>query len=252
MLAPFLPIILDAAALTSGEAVLDVGCGCGATTHAAARAVAPALALGADLSTPMLDRARADAAQAGIGNVEFVQADVQVHPFDPASFDVVISRFGVMFFADPVAAFANVRRALRPDGRMVFACWQHAAGNPWFGLPRSAALEHVPRRRHSPRTRPDRSRSPTRIGPGCCCATRDGATSNSSRTRRRCCSAVPVRSKRRSSSSAPDRWASRCSRTSTPPPRPRALDAVRAALTPFVEPDGVRMPAAIWLVTARR
>ena len=145
MLAPFTPIILDAAGLTSGKRVLDIGCGCGATTLAAARAVAPGSVLGADLSAPMLDRARADAARAGLANVEFVQADAQVHPFDPASFDAVISRFGVMFFADPVAAFANVRRALRPGRRGS----RSPAGSRWprtrgSACPRSAALEHVP------------------------------------------------------------------------------------------------------------
>src|SRR5207302_1349617 len=84
----------------SGERVLDVGCGCGATTMAAARAVDPGPAVGVDLSAPMLDEARADAERAGLANAAFEQADVQVHPFEVAGFDAVISRFGIMFFAD--------------------------------------------------------------------------------------------------------------------------------------------------------
>ena len=251
MLAPFLPIILEAAALTSGEAVLDVGCGCGATTLAAARAVAPGSVLGVDLSVPMLDRARADAARAGITNVGFAQVDVQVHPFQPASFDKVISRFGVMFFADPVAAFANVRRALRPDGRIAFACWQAMVANPWYGVPRSAALEHVPPPPALPADAagplaladPDRTRLLLRdagwhdieLAPHDTTVLLGGPGSLDA--------AVEFL---RAGSMGHTLLANVDEATEA-----RALDAVRAALTPFTEADGVRFPAAIWLVTAR-
>src|SRR6185437_3929428 len=122
MNAPFAAMILDAAGLRPGPDVLDVGCGCGGTTLAAARLVAPGQAVGLDLSGPMLARARADAEAAGLGNLLFLQGDAQVHELDAARFDVVLSRFGVMFFTDPVAAFANLRSATRPGGRLVFAC----------------------------------------------------------------------------------------------------------------------------------
>src|SRR5947207_15665723 len=121
MHAPFTALILDAAALRPGGNVLDVGCGCGGTTLAAARLVAPGRALGLDLSGPMLARAQADAEAAGLGNASFRQGDAQVEPLEPASFDTVISRFGVMFFADPVAAFAHIRSAPRAGTRTIFA-----------------------------------------------------------------------------------------------------------------------------------
>src|SRR5260370_16092356 len=111
MLAPFTDMLLGAAVLSPGDRVADVGCGCGATTRAAAQAVAPGPVLGVDLSAAMLARARADARSAGLANAAFEQADAQIHPFGDASFDAVISRFGIMFFDDPVAAFANLRRA---------------------------------------------------------------------------------------------------------------------------------------------
>lgn len=143
MLEPFAGLILEAAALSPGEQVLDVGCGCGATTLAAARAVAPGAVAGIDLSAAMLARARENGARAGLANASFEQADAQVHQF-AASYDAVISRFGVMFFADPVAAFANLLAATRPGGRLAFACWQPLAENEWLLVPLAALAEHVP------------------------------------------------------------------------------------------------------------
>jgi SAM-dependent methyltransferase len=143
MLSVFSMMIFDAARLTPGERVLDVGCGCGATTRDAARFVTPGRALGVDLSAAMLDRARADAHLAGQANASFTQADVQVHAFEAGLFDAVISRFGVMFFDDPVAAFANLHRATRPDGRLTFVCWQALAENEWLLVPGAALAKHV-------------------------------------------------------------------------------------------------------------
>ncbi|MGH3187243.1 MAG: class I SAM-dependent methyltransferase [Streptosporangiaceae bacterium] len=141
---PFTALILEAAALRPGSRVLDVGCGCGGTTIAAARLVAPGQAVGVDLSGPMLARAQARAEAAGLGNAAFEQGDAQVHPLGPDRFDAVISRFGIMFFADPAAAFANIRSATRPGGRLVFTCWQPLAANQWLLVSRTALLEHVP------------------------------------------------------------------------------------------------------------
>jgi SAM-dependent methyltransferase len=134
VLAPVLDAVLGAAALTAGERVLDLGCGCGAATLAAARAVGPGgHALGVDISDTMLGVARARAAGLGVGTVDFVTADAQTHDL-PADRDVAISRFGTMFFDDPVAAFANVGRSLRPGGRLAIATWQPLAENEWLTL----------------------------------------------------------------------------------------------------------------------
>ena len=115
-----------------------------ATTFAFAKAVAPdGFALGLDVSDPMLAQARAFAPK-GLP-LDFVLADATVHPFEPASFDLLASRFGVMFFADPIASFTNLRRALKPTGRLAFACWREPKENPWMMAPLMAVYKHVPK-----------------------------------------------------------------------------------------------------------
>ena len=127
-----------AAAIRDRDRVLDVGCGTGLSTRAAARAAGAGGALGVDLSTEMLERARRLASDGELGNIEFVCADAQVHPFEAGSFDVVISRFGAMFFDDPPAAFGNLARALRHGGRLAVLAWQPLAVNPWIRVIRDA------------------------------------------------------------------------------------------------------------------
>jgi SAM-dependent methyltransferase len=124
--------LLAAAAIQDGEHVLDVGCGCGATTMLAARAAGSGHALGADFSRIQVAEARRLAAAAGLANARFVVADAQVHPFGAGVFDVVLSSFGVMYFGDLAAAFGNLRTALRRGGRLAFACWRTRAQNPAF------------------------------------------------------------------------------------------------------------------------
>jgi SAM-dependent methyltransferase len=118
--------------------VLDVGCGTGQTTRDAARAASSGRALGVDLSARMLEHARRISRQDGLRNVTFEQADAQVHAFPAGSFDVAISRFGSMFFADPVAAFGNIGHALRPGGRLVLMVWQAREHNEWTTAVRAA------------------------------------------------------------------------------------------------------------------
>jgi SAM-dependent methyltransferase len=144
LLAPVSQVLLERTGARPGERILDVGCGCGATAIALAQRVAPdGFVFGIDISAPMLARARQIAPQ-GLP-LDFVLADATVYPFDPASFDLLVSRFGVMFFADPVASFANLRRALRPSGRVAFACWREPRDNPWMMTPLQAVYQHVPK-----------------------------------------------------------------------------------------------------------
>ncbi|GAA1578069.1 class I SAM-dependent methyltransferase [Actinomadura kijaniata] len=121
--------LFAAAAIGPRDRVLDIGCGNGQVTRLAARRARDGHAVGVDLSVPMLDRARALAAEEGVRNVAFERGDAQTHPFGEGAFDVAVSRFGVMFFADPVAAFANVARALRPGGRLAFLCMERLEGS---------------------------------------------------------------------------------------------------------------------------
>ncbi|MER7792833.1 class I SAM-dependent methyltransferase [Streptomyces sp. NPDC097640] len=123
--------LLDAAGITADHRVLDLGCGAGQTTRLAALRAPRGHALGLDLSAPMLAEARAEANREGIANVSFVQGDVQAHAFETGAFDAAISRYGVMFFTDLVAAFGNVGQALRPGGRLAFVCPADAALNEW-------------------------------------------------------------------------------------------------------------------------
>jgi SAM-dependent methyltransferase len=114
-----------------GDEVLDVGCGTGLTTREAARAAAPGRVVGVDVSERMLERARRVTAAERLDTIRYELGDAQVHRFDPAGFDVVISRFGTMFFSDPAAAFANIAAALRPEGRLVLLVWQRYERNEW-------------------------------------------------------------------------------------------------------------------------
>jgi SAM-dependent methyltransferase len=144
VLAPVAEVVLGRASARPGEHVVDIGCGCGATTLVLADAVQPGGRLvAADVSEPMLARARQRIGdRPGVG---YVCADAATHGFEPRWADLLFSRFGVMFFGDPVAAFANMRQGLKPGGRTVFACWRKPAENPWMMLPLQAAYLHVPK-----------------------------------------------------------------------------------------------------------
>jgi SAM-dependent methyltransferase len=144
MLAGFATAVTDAADYPSGGHVLDIGCGCGDLSLAAASAVGPTgRATGVDLSPAMLAIATARAASQRLSNVEFIAGDAsQYTPNEQV--DVVVSRFGVMFFDDPTAAFSNIHAAIRPGGRLVFACWQDMFANDWMIVPGAAVAEVVP------------------------------------------------------------------------------------------------------------
>jgi len=141
-LAPLGARAMAALGVQPGARVLDIGCGCGDTSVSLAARVAPdGAVVGVDVSAPMLAVARGRTAD--LAHLTFLQADAQVAAFGPP-FDAAFSRFGVMFFADPTAAFRNIRAALRPGGRLGFVCWRQPAENLWMTAPLGAALRHVP------------------------------------------------------------------------------------------------------------
>ena len=147
MLQPLGESVMDALAPQPGEHVLDIGCGCGHTSLSLAdRVGAEGSVTGIDISAPMLAVASHLSAEhrRESTSIQFVEADAQTHAFEPERYDAVFSRFGVMFFEDPVAAFANIRCTLRTSGRLAFCCWQPRAVNPFMTVPAMAALELLP------------------------------------------------------------------------------------------------------------
>jgi len=140
-LEPFTQALLERAGRGTNQVVLDVGCGSGATTLAAATRAGRVT--GVDFSEPLVELARRRAQDARIGNVEFVIADAQTHQFVAGTFDLLISQFGLMFFDDPVRAFTNIRHALTTDGRAAFVCWQGLHANEWLMLIADAVRRHA-------------------------------------------------------------------------------------------------------------
>jgi SAM-dependent methyltransferase len=230
-----------------GEHILDVGCGAGQTSLDLGRAVEPGgEVVGIDLSEPMLAVARRRAA--GRTGVRFEAGDAQTFPFAPGAFDAAYSRFGVMFFADPVAAFANLRRALKPGGRLAFACWRTPEENAAFTVPMRAAAPYVPS--------PPPARDPDAPGPF--------AFASEERVRGILAAAgfdaVRVAPHDEAVSTGDlDAAVAMALRVGLlgrvladqPALREVVTPPVRDALAAYAGPDGVRFDAAIWLVTAR-
>jgi SAM-dependent methyltransferase len=226
-----------------------VGCGCGTTTLEAARAVAPGTAAGIDLSAPMLDRARRNASRSALANVTFEQGDAQTHTFSsPKFFDAVISRFGVMFFADPAAAFANLRAAARPDGRLTFVCWQPFDANEWLTVPTAALAEHLPV--------PDPPSAPGMFAlaePGRIKSILTGADWHD------ICMTPEHTKIMVGGGTIEDAVTHLCTGSmgraildgAEPEAQTRAIDALRAALTRHAHGDEVYLDAAVWLVQAK-
>lgn len=151
VLAPFERLVVDTGYPGEGGSVLDIGCGAGATTLAMAHRVGTGgRCVGLDISQALVSVAQARAQAGGIVNASFVEGDAQTHTFDPEHFDAVISRFGVMFFDDPVAAFANIRQAARRGGKLAFAAWRSPAENGFMTTAMRAAAPFLP-----PRPAPD-------------------------------------------------------------------------------------------------
>jgi SAM-dependent methyltransferase len=251
MIGPLGRAAMDRAALVPGERVVDVGCGCGDSTLELARCVGPAgAALGVDLSAPMLAVAAERARAAGLPQIRFEQADAQTHAFPPAAFDVLYSRFGVMFFSDPVAAFTNLGRALRPGGRLAFVCWRPLAANPWMSVPLGAAARVIPL---PPPPVPD-APGPFSFGDGDrVLRILQGAGFADVVIDRHddtlLLGAGVDQAVERVLRIGPAAAALR--EAADPTVRPRVAEAVRAALAPHATAEGVRMACAAWIVTAR-
>ena len=142
---PFERLLADAVASGDARNVLDIGCGAGATTLAAARRLGPqGQCTGLDISAPLIAAARRRAESEGLANAQFIAGDAQRQAFDPETFDAIISRFGVMFFDDPAAAFANLRRAVRPGADLTFIAWRSAEDNPFMVAAERAAAPFLP------------------------------------------------------------------------------------------------------------
>lgn len=250
MLQPFNHHLLGAAKVDRTDTTLDIGCGCGATTLEAAQLTPNGLVVGVDLSRPVIEVATERARRTVVDNVRFNHGDAEVYPFDASAFDRAISRFGVMFFGDSVAAFSNIARSLRPSGTLTFVCWQEPLRNEWLAVPGAAAAAHVPlpdlTNVDAPGpfslADPDRTRDvldragfehveiasvdvPLRLG-----ATIDDAVAFLATTGMGRAMLADVEA----------------------PTRTRALAAVREALGPYESGDGVRLGSRAWLVTAGR
>jgi len=230
------------ASLTATDRVLDVGCGTGATTRAAAGRAHLGKVLGVDLSAGMLAEARRRAAH--LPNVAFTQADAQAHRFtlsDPAGFDAVISRTGTLYFGDPPAAFANLRRALRPGGRLAMLVWQELSQNPWLQLVHTAYAAPPP----PPGTGPFSLSDPAQTRE---LLERAGFTGVAGAEVRRPMWFGPTADDARALLSGLAGWLL----AGRPPAAIAAANrALREALVEHGTPAGVLLPAATWLITAR-
>ena len=250
LLAPVADLLIDRARPGAGERIIDVGCGSGATTIALAGKVGPSgHALGIDVSGPMLARARQSAPKEL--PLDFVQADATVYPFDPASVDLLASRFGVMFFADPVLSFGNLRNALKPSGRLAFACWREPRENPFFMAPLQAVYKHVPK---LPQQGPE-DPGPFSFASEARVHRILGEAGFSGIGMEPCNLALDVAIGRGIEAAVQSALeigpASRALEGHPEEVRAAAIDSIREALTPFARGETVPLPAAIWIVTAR-
>jgi SAM-dependent methyltransferase len=250
-LAPVTGPLLAFAAPRTASIVLDIGCGCGATTIELARAVGPSgRIVGVDISEPMLLRAKDRLRE--FANTTCLLGDAAELPLHQLNAELIVSRFGVMFFGDPVAAFANLRTGLTPGGRVRFACWRPVQENPWLQIPLHAVYEHAPRL-----PKPD----PEEPGPF--------SFADVDRVTRKLTSAgftppsfTPLDLELdlaaggtledavlHASSMGP---AKRALADQPEDVRAAAIKSIRRALAPHATTKGVQLPAAIWLVAADR
>jgi len=250
-LAPVTGPLISFAAPVAGSTVIDVGCGCGATTIELARAVGPVgRVVGLDVSEGMLSLARERLHE--FGNATCLLGDAAELALGEIGAELLVSRFGVMFFGDPVAAFANLRTALIPGGRLRFACWRPIGENPWLQVPLHAVYEHVPR---MPKPDPEEP-GPFSFGDT---ARVEGILKGAGFT---ALSFTPLDvqidlapggtledAAFQSSSVGP---AKRALKEQPDHVRAAAVESIRRALAPYVSSSGVKLAGAVWLVAADR
>lgn len=242
-------VLRRACRVTPGDQVLDIGCGTGRTTREAARAAWAGRAIGVDISGPAIEHARELARAEGIGNAAFECADAQAHPLPRERFDLAISRFGTMFFADPVAAFTNIARAMRPGGRLVMIVWQAHKANEWDVAIRQSLAEpggpgFLPPPGPDPFSLADpRATHKTLAAAGFASVTFTDVQQ-------------PVHYGRDVTTA--DEWVrgfrytSEVLRQLDPPAAARAIGRLREMLTARLGDDGVWFDSRAWLITARR
>jgi SAM-dependent methyltransferase len=241
-------VSLDAAGVEPGEHVIDIGCGTGDTLLALAETVGPSGAvLGVDVSVPMLDFARYRALEARFSNAAFALADATNYAFEPRWADLVYSRFGLMFFEDPISAFTNIRSGMKAGGRLVFVCFRTMHESTWFSVPIEAARPHVP---------PQPPADPT--APGMFSFAREDClrgilTEAGFREITVKATDVPIHGKDITQSMAFITQAGPLPallENSSDEQRERATDAVRNALMAKIGADGRGLHVALWLVSA--
>jgi SAM-dependent methyltransferase len=247
IVAAFNDDLFRAAAIGADDRVLDIGCGTGHSTLLAARRASRGHVVGIDISAPMLERARADAAAQGIANVRFEQGDAQVHPFPDGGFDLAISRGGVMFFCDPVAAFANIRGGLRSGGRLVFTGPQ--GGTPDSDYARATAALKPLMRAPSPASRGmgslvESARIHDVLGTAGFADVHVGPVAALMDYGRDAADAAQF-----ILSQGPVRFNLEGTDQSVVD---RTREQLRAGLEAYETPEGVRIPGAVWLVSATR
>ena len=247
MFQPFEEMLVEAAMVQPAARILDVGCGTGAVTRAAARRLGPeGRCTGVDISQPMIAAARARAARDGVA-ADFIRADAQTHPFAPESFDVILSRFGVMFFEDPVRAFANLRRGAARGGLLTFAAWRSADENPFMTTAERAAAPLLPDMPARQKDAPGQFAfgDPARIA----AILEDSGWRDVAITPVDAACAMPR--------AALDGYITRLGplgrvlHGADEVTRARVIETVRTAFAPFVEGQDVRFTAACWMVAAR-
>lgn len=249
MFRPFEDALVEAVAAQPGNRILDIGCGTGSVIRAAARRLwhrQGARCTGVDISEAMIAAARAITAREGV-SADFICADAQTYDFAPESFDMIVSRFGVMFFDDPVAAFANLRRSVRSGGALRFAAWRSAGDNPFMTAAERAAAPFVP---DMPVRQPD---APGQFG----FADQHRVARILEESGWGGITITPIDVACAIPKAALDGYITRLGPLGRVLPqldeetRGQVIEAVRAAFAPFVEGDEVRFIAACWMVAAR-